>query len=62
MKNNENKAWAWFIVFSMLLMWVWIRPVSSIMTIHDWVIIILLELPLQLGVHYLTHKDVDSTT
>jgi len=55
--KETKKAIIFFMIFLILLVLIWrFVPRTAYMGIHEWIMIIILEIPLQLGIHYLTGK------
>lgn len=42
--------------FVIIFFIIWKMPISAQMNIQDWMKLIILEIPLQLGIHFITEK------
>lgn len=57
MKLKDIRGVLFFLMFCVAFVGIWSTPEHNIMTIHDWMRLIVLEVPLQLAIKVTFEKD-----
>ncbi len=55
--TNKNKSYLWFTIASISIIVVWRMTNNSIMTMHDWMRLGIIEGFIQIGMHFLNRKE-----